>query len=115
MSSDRALLEQAPLFSGLDARSLEAVLAVATPRRLSSGATVFEQGDEPRWLPLITEGRLRIGRISPEGRPLTVAFLGAGEIAGCAAVFRRVPYPATATAVVDTSVLVWTVPQIEAL
>lgn len=115
MSMDRAFLEQAALFEGLDAASRNAALNAAAARCVPAGATLFQQGDEPRWLPLITDGRVKIGRIAPDGRPLTVAFLGPGEIAGCAAVFRGIPYPATATAVTDSAVLVWTKPQIDAL
>ena len=115
MSVDYAFLERVKLFEGLDAASLDHILSAATPSRVSAGATLFEQGDDARWLPLITEGRVKIGHLSPDGRPLTVAFLGSGEIAGCAAVFRRIPYPATATAVVDTAVLAWARSQIETL
>ena len=35
-----------------------------------------------------------------------------GDLVGCAAVFRRIPYPATATAVADSVVLSWTAEQI---
>ncbi len=31
----------------------------------------------------------------------------AGDVPGCVAVFRRIPYPATATAVMDSRILVW--------
>lgn len=115
MSADRAFLERVRLFEGLDATAFNDVLAASTSRRLPTGATLFTQGDEPRWLPLITDGRVKIGHVSPDGRPVTIAFLGPGEIAGCAAVFRCIPYPATATAVADSAVIVWTKPQIEAL
>lgn len=108
-------LARVPLFEGLDAAALDAILAAATRRRIAAGTAVFEQGEEPCWLPLVAEGRLKVGRSAPGGQSLTVGFLGPGEIAGCVAVFRRIPYPATATAVTDSTILAWTAPQIHAL
>src|SRR3954452_3596553 len=105
MSTDRSYVQQAKLFEGLDAASLDTILNLATPRSVPRGATLFKQGDEPCWLTLITEGRLKIGLVAPDGRTLAVGYLGPGEIAGCAAVFQRVPYPATAKAVEDSAVL----------
>src|SRR3954468_2950622 len=105
MPDDRFFVQQAKLFEGLDAASLDTILAAATSRRVPRGATLFKQGDKPGWLALITEGRMKMGHVVPDGRTLAIGFLGPGEIAGCAAVFRRVPYPATAKAVEDSAAL----------
>ena len=109
------LLAGVGLFAGLDANPLEAVLEAATVRRLAAGAVLLEQGDAPRWLYLIVEGRLKVGHMSPDGKPLTLRLLGPGDLVGCAAVFRKLPYPATATAVVETKVLVWSAARFESL
>jgi CRP/FNR family transcriptional regulator, nitrogen oxide reductase regulator len=114
-AADRKLLARVGLFNGLDAGPLAAVIQAATVRRLPPGAVLLEQGDEPRWLYLIVEGRLKIGHMSPDGKPLTLRLLGPGDLVGCAAVFRKLPYPATATAVVDARVLVWGAARFEAL
>src|SRR3954470_5878705 len=115
MSTDRSFVQQAKLFEGLDAASLDTILAAATPRSVPRGATLFKQGDKPCWPTLITQGRMKIGHVAPDGRTFAVGFLGPGEIAGCAAVFRCVSYPATARAVADSAVLTWTMSEIEAL
>ena len=41
--------------------------------------------------------------------------MGPGEIIGCAAVFHQIPYPATATATIDSIVMSWTASQFENL
>jgi CRP-like cAMP-binding protein len=115
VAANRKLLARVGLFAGMDAGALDVVLDAATTRRLASGAVLLKQGDEPRWLYLIVDGRLKIGHMSPEGKPLTLRFLGPGDLVGCAAVFRKLPYPATATAVVDSDVLIWGAAQFEAL
>ena len=115
MPTHHSFVQRAKLFEGLDAASLETILAAATPRRVPKGGALFEQGDKPFWLALITEGRIKIGHVAPDGRTLAVGFLGPGEIAGCAAVFQRVPYPATARAIEDSGVLTWWIEEVEAL
>ena len=56
MSTDRSFVQQAKLFEGLDAASLDTILNLATPRSVPRGATLFKQGDKPCWLTLITAG-----------------------------------------------------------
>src|SRR5690348_724192 len=63
MSIDRASLEQVKLFEGLDAAALDAILGAAISRRVPASAILFNQGDEPRWLSLITDGRVKVGHI----------------------------------------------------
>jgi CRP/FNR family transcriptional regulator, nitrogen oxide reductase regulator len=74
--------------------------------------SLFTQGDEATNLFLVVEGRLKVGLVTADGAPLAVRFMEPGDLVGCTAVFRRVPYPATATAVVDTIVMSWTTRQI---
>jgi hypothetical protein len=47
ISTDRSFVQQAKLFDGLDAASLDTILAAATPRSVPRGATLFKQGDKP--------------------------------------------------------------------
>ena len=53
--------------------------------------------------------------MTSEGSQLTLRFMSKGHIIGCAAVFRGIPYPATATVVEDTGRLCWTSTQIKDL
>lgn len=45
--------------------------------------------------------------LAKDGSQQTLRFMEPGDIIGCAAVFRRIPYPATAIAVADSVILSW--------
>jgi len=68
--------------------------------------------DAPEHLFLVERGKIKMTVVTPEGSQLTLRFMTAGDIIGCAAVFRGIVYPATATAVEDTRLLCWTAGQI---
>ncbi|KAA2212993.1 Crp/Fnr family transcriptional regulator [Teichococcus oryzae] len=104
---DAGFLGRTQLFDGLPRETLEAVAALATPRLARAGQAVFRQGAEPAHLHLLTAGWVKIGHVSGSGAPLTIRVMQPGDVPGCVAAFRRVPYPATATAIVDSRLLTW--------
>lgn len=104
---DAAFLGRTKLFGGLGAEGLDAVAASAASRTVRAGQAVFRQGGEPTHLYLVVEGRVKIGQVTGSGASLTIRFMEPGDVPGCVAVFRRIPFPATATAVVDSRVLTW--------
>lgn len=50
---------------------------------------------------------MKVGQVTGNGASLTIRFMEPGDVPGCVAVFRRSPFPATATAVVDSRLLAW--------
>ena len=95
------VLRQAPLFSGLDdevAASLEASMSSASLRR---GEILFNEGDDGNQLYVVTEGKIKLGRTSPDGRENLLAILGPGQMFGELSFFDPGPRSATATAVTD--------------
>jgi CRP/FNR family transcriptional regulator, nitrogen oxide reductase regulator len=103
-----ALRSGMPLFEGLPDEALERTLALARRSKAAKGARVFEQGAPAEALHLILCGRLKVSQTTPEGQHVIIRYLGRREIAGCVAVCGGIPYPATAEAVEDTSLLSWT-------
>ena len=109
------LLEQAELFHGLDADALSALTQGASRLPLRHSAQLLKQGDPSDHLFMVERGKVKMSVVTPEGAQLTLRFMGGGDIIGCAAVFRGIPYPATAAAVEDTTVLCWSAAQINDL
>ena len=109
------LLEQAELFQGLEGDALSAVIQGASRLPLRDGAQLLKQGDPPDHLFMVERGKVKMSVVTLEGAQLTLRFMATGDIIGCAAVFRGISYPATATAVEDTTVLCWGAPQINDL
>ena len=95
------VLRQAPLFSGLDddvATALETSMSSSSLRR---GEILFSEGDDGDQLYVVTEGKIKLGRTSPDGRENLLAILGPGQMFGELSFFDPGPRSATATAVTD--------------
>src|SRR5690349_20801407 len=112
---EAAKLRKAELFQGLSDAAVQKILRLSARRDLFAGATLLKQGDEPECLFMVLEGRLRITALGKDGVQKTLRFMGPGEVVGCAAAFRRIPYPATATAVNDSIVLSWSLVKLDQL
>lgn len=95
------VLRQAPLFSGLDDEAAEALSASMMETQLRRGGVVFREGDEGDRLYVVTEGKLKLGRTSVDGRENLLAILGPGQMFGELSLFDPGPRSATATAVTD--------------
>jgi CRP-like cAMP-binding protein len=103
------------LFSGLSDELVTLLLAAATVRQAQRDTVLFHQGDAPDQLLQIVGGLVRMTQINAEGAQTTLQLMRAGDLPGCVAVVQQFPYPATATALDDTTILSWRSPQFLAL
>jgi CRP/FNR family transcriptional regulator len=76
------LLHRVPVFSTLSPEELERVAQVVVPRRFGPGEIVFKEGDEGSTCYVVRSGRTRALRIHPDGRSITLAHFGPGDIFG---------------------------------
>ena len=76
------LLHRAPMFSTLAAEDLARVAAAASERRFEAGAVVFHEGDASNTCYVIQSGRARAVRAHADGRSITLAHFGPGDIFG---------------------------------
>jgi CRP-like cAMP-binding protein len=95
------------LFHGLDAGATSRVAAAATVRRARRGAVLFKQGDAAVELNLVVDGWVRMTHLTRDGDQVGLRFMRAGDPIGCQAVFRGMPYPATATVCADATFVTW--------
>ena len=102
---DNDVLRQAPLFSALDDEAATALRASMADTRLRRGEVLFHEGDEGDKLYVVTEGKVKLGRTSSDGRENLLAILGPGQMFGELSLFDPGPRSATVTAVTDTVVL----------
>jgi CRP-like cAMP-binding protein len=82
-----ALLHRVPVFSTLSSEELEHVAEVAVPRRFEAGEVVFKEGDEGSTCYIVRSGRARAVREHADGRSITLAHFGPGDIFGEMAMF----------------------------
>ena len=76
-----------------------------TPIRMERGDILFHEGDQGDRLYVITEGKVKLGRTSLDGRENLLAILGPGEMFGELSLFDPGARTATATAVAETQLV----------
>jgi CRP-like cAMP-binding protein len=81
------------------------VAAVAVPRRLDAGEVVFREGDESNTCYIVRSGHARAVREHPDGRTLTLANFGPGDIFGELAMFDDERRSATVETMEETEVI----------
>ncbi|HYN30050.1 MAG TPA: Crp/Fnr family transcriptional regulator [Dermatophilaceae bacterium] len=102
---DHDVVRKAPLFAALDEESAASLIASMSRSHMERGDILFHEGDQGDRLYVIAEGKIKLGRTSPDGRENLLAILGPGEMFGELSLFDPGPRTATATAVAETQVL----------
>ncbi len=104
---DRSLIRDLSIFQSMSDEDLDAILALASVRRVPDGTAIFEQGAEATEFFTLLHGRLKVVQTTQDGQQVVVRHVSPGEIFGIARAMRRTDYPATAIAVVDSLALAW--------
>jgi len=99
------LLGRVPVFSTLERADLERIAAVSVPRTFEPGQAVFREGDSSDTCYVVREGHARAIRSHPDGRTITLATFGPGDIFGELAMFEDERRSATVEAIETTSVI----------
>ena len=99
------LLGGVPVFSTLERGDLERIAQLAVPRAFEPGEVVFREGDSSDTCYVVSGGRARAIRSHRDGRTITLATFGPGDIFGELALFEDERRSATVEAIERTSVL----------
>lgn len=99
------LLGRVPVFSTLEPADLSHIADVAVPRTFGPGEAVFREGDASDTCYVVRAGHARAIRTHGDGRTLTLANFGPGDIFGELAMFEDERRSATVEAIEPTSVI----------
>src|SRR5689334_18950774 len=99
------LLGRVPVFAALDGEDLERIAGLAVPRSFEQGQVVFREGDASDTCYVVRSGSARAVREHPDGRTITLANFGPGDIFGELAMFEDERRSATVEAVQATEVV----------
>src|SRR4029453_9298128 len=94
-----ALLSRVPVFADLDADDVGRVAEVAVPRSFEAEQVVFREGDDSDTCYIVRSGHARAVRSHSDGRTITLASFGPGDIFGELAMFDDERRSATVRAV----------------
>jgi len=93
-----------PLFQGLSRGEYEDLAMIVVDQVIRRGQTIFEEGDEGEGFYVVVSGRVKVFKLSPDGKEQILHIFGAGEPFGEAAVFAGEKFPANAEALEESRV-----------
>jgi len=100
-----ALLARVPVFETLSNDDLARIAEVAVPRSFEPGHVIFREGDSSDTCYIVRDGHARAIRVHGDGRTITLATFGPGDIFGELAMFENERRSATVEAMSKMSVI----------
>ncbi len=97
-------LRHVTLLAGLDDEALETLAGIALERRIPAGQVLFRQGQDADGFYVVLDGRLKVYKLSPDGRQQILHVFGPGQALAEAAVVAGEPFPAYAEALAESRV-----------
>jgi CRP/FNR family transcriptional regulator len=99
------LAREFSIFNGMDEASRADLLARGTLRTYAKGETLFWENDPAKGLFLIRSGAVKIFKASEAGREQIFSILREGDSVAELPLFDNAPYPASAAALEDSTIL----------
>jgi len=103
MSTD--LLRRCPLFAGLKEEDLKKIRAIASLRQVGKKKVLFSEGEEAKGFYVILSGKVKIYKVSSEGKEQILHIVSAPDAFAEATLFLEGIYPAFAETLSDTQLL----------
>jgi len=103
MDKALAIISAIPFFSGLSREQLADVGRIAVEKRFRKGEVIFSEGDEGDGFYLVIDGRVKIFKLSADGKEHILHVFAAGQTFGEVPVFAGEQFPANAAAIADLS------------
>lgn len=91
-----ACMRKSRLFEALPEAELAELAETTVLHSFQRGAVIFTEGDLAAGFHLLVSGRVRVFKLSPDGKEQILHFFGPGDVLGEAAVFAGQPFPAHA-------------------
>jgi len=96
------IISTIPLFNGLPEDQIAAIGKIAVEKRINKGEIIFSEGDEGIGFFIIAEGRVKVFKVSTEGKEQILHIFGPGQPFGEVPVFTGQRFPANAQAIDKT-------------
>jgi CRP/FNR family transcriptional regulator len=99
------LLKSNPLYRRLSEEDRRRLADVSLVRSYSKGTTIFAEGDPSDFLYTVESGRVKVAKMLGGGKEVILEILGAGDPLGAVAAYESRPYPASAVALEDCTLI----------
>jgi CRP/FNR family transcriptional regulator len=98
-------LNDISIFNTLSASDIKEIEHYFIRERYKKKETIFSEGDPSEWFYIVLEGKVKITKISQDGKEIILEIIPPRDFFGGVAVIRGFPYPANAIAMEDTEVI----------
>jgi CRP/FNR family transcriptional regulator len=99
-----SLLAKLPLFQKLDENALKMLDRILMVREYGKGENIFTEGSEAAGFYIIIKGRVKVFKLSADGKEQILHIAASRELLGAVSAFAGDPYPAYADAMEKTRV-----------
>ena len=99
------VLKQCPLFAGLEPEDLRKIRSIALPKLVKKKEILFTDGEAAKGFYIVLSGKMKIYKVSPEGKEQILHIVSAPDAFAEAALFLEGTYPAFAEAISDSQLL----------
>jgi CRP-like cAMP-binding protein len=99
------IISKVPLFSGLSEDQLKEIRHIANDKFYDKGKTVFLEGDDCKGFYIVADGRVKIYKVSFEGKEHIFHIYGPGNPFGEVPVFSGQKFPASAQTLLKSHLL----------
>ena len=98
-------LKKIDLFKNLSDEDLKELEPYLVTTAFKKKEDIFAEGDQPEWFYIVAKGKVKITKLSHEGKEIILEVISPTDIFGGVAVLRNFPYPANAVAMEDSEVV----------
>lgn len=98
-------LKKIDLFKSLSDEELKELGPYLESSVYKKKENIFSEGDQPEWFYIVAKGKVKITKLSHEGKEIILEIISPADIFGGVAVIRGFPYPANAVAMEDSEVI----------
>lgn len=98
-------IKKIELFKNLAAEELKELEPYLIAETHGKKEAIFSEGDPPEWFYIVSSGKVKITKLSHEGKEIILEVISPHDIFGGVAVIRGFPYPANAVAMENTEVI----------
>lgn len=102
MNKNQSIISSIAPFTNLEKRYIDRIVKNSFEKKYLKGEVVFTQGEECDGFYIVKSGRVKIYKLSTEGREQVLGMFKEGDFFGIVPLFDGGPYPANAEVCVDS-------------
>lgn len=98
-------LKKIPIFTSLNDYEIKEIQPYLIKEGFKKKQEIFSEGDSPDWFYILLSGKVKITKMSFDGKEIIIELISPPDFFGGFAVLKGFPYPANAVAMEDSEIL----------